>query len=230
MTNSRRKQDTRELPAYTISEVAHYLSVPSATARYWSTGQGSHEPLIEIPVSSPTLLSFLNIVELHVLAAIRHKHDVPMPKVRKAIDYLQTQTKQTVLSRRHPLISKQLETTGLELFIERYGQLVNISSAEQIAIREVLSSALQRIERDHKGIPVRLYPFTRNHLENAPALVVIDPSLSAGRPVIAGTGLATEIIAERYKAGDSIRVLAKDYERKPAEIEEAIRCELKTAA
>ncbi len=164
------------------------------------------------------------MVELHVLAALRRKHDVPMPKVRKAIDYLQTQTKQTVLDRRHPLISQQLETDGLNLFIERHGQLVNISRSGQNAMREILSSALQRIERDPKGIPVRLFPFTRNQLDNVPALVVIDPSLSAGRPVIAGSGLATEIIAERYKASDAIRVLAKDYERKPAEIEEAIRC------
>lgn len=60
--------------------------------------------------------------------------------------------------------------------------------------------------------------------------MVIDPALSAGRPVITGTGLATEVIAERFKAGESVSDLAKDYERKEAEIEEAIRCELKAAA
>ena len=62
------------------------------------------------------------------------------------------------------------------------------------------------------------------------SLVVIDPTLSAGRPVITGTGLATEVIAERYKAGETVAELAKDYDRKEAEIEEAIRCELKLAA
>jgi len=230
MGTKRRKADPRESPAYSILEAAHYLSVPAATVRYWATGQNGYEPLINIPAYDPALLSFLNMVELHVLAAIRRKHSVPMPKVRKAIDYLQSQTAKSAISRRHPLISQQLETDGLDLFIERYGQLVNISRAGQIAMREVLSTALKRIERDTKGIPVRLFPFTRNQIERAPAIVVMDPSLSAGRPVIAGTGLATEIIAERYKAGDSIRELAKDYERKPAEIEEAIRCELKTAA
>ncbi len=60
--------------------------------------------------------------------------------------------------------------------------------------------------------------------------MVIDPALSAGLPVITGTGLATEVIAERYKAGESASDLAKDYGRKEAEIEEAIRCELKAAA
>ena len=61
-------------------------------------------------------------------------------------------------------------------------------------------------------------------------MIVIDPRLSAGRPVIAGTGLATELIAERYKAGESITVLARDYGRENSEIEEAVRCELKAAA
>ena len=61
-------------------------------------------------------------------------------------------------------------------------------------------------------------------------MVVIDPTLSAGRPVIAGTGLATEVIAERYIAGETVVELAKDYDRENSEIEEAIRCELKIAA
>ena len=93
-----------------------------------------------------------------------------------------------------------------------------------------MQAALKRIERDQHGIPIKLYPFTRSSIDHAPALVVIDPALSAGRPVITGTGLATEVIAERYKAGESVSDLAKDYERKEEEIEEAIRCELRLAA
>ncbi len=47
--------------------------------------------------------------------------------------------------------------------------------------------------------------------------------------MISGTGLATEVIAERYKAGESIKSLANDYGRDSEEIEEAIRCELQAA-
>lgn len=98
-----------------------------------------------------------------------------------------------------------------------------------MAMRQVMNAALHRIERDPNGIPIKLYPFTRSSIQSAPAMVVIDPSLSAGRPVIAGTGLATEVIAECYKAGESIEELARDYERKSEEIEEAVRCELQAA-
>lgn len=222
-------KDPRELPSYTVAEAAHYLSVPNATIRYWATGQGDYPSLIDVPASKPTLLSFLNLVELHVLAAIRRKHEVPMPKVRAAIDYLKKHTRGKE-ARLHPLISRQLETDGMDLFIQHYGKLINVSSDGQISMREILSAALHRIERDTKGIPIKLYPFTRNDFKDAPSIVVIDPSLSAGRPVIAGTGLPTEIIAERYKAGESIEDLAHDYEREQAEIEEAIRCELRAAA
>ena len=152
-----------------------------------------------------------------------------MPKVRAAIMYLQKITN-TGFDRKHALISKQLETDGLDLFTKRYGELVNISQDGQIAIRDVMSAALHRIERDLKGIPIKLYPFTRSNIVQAPTLIVIDPTLSAGRPVIAGTGLATEVIAERYKAGESIVELAQDYERTNEEIEEAVRCELQAAA
>ena len=217
------------MPAYTIAEAAHYLLMPGATVRYWATGQGDYSAIIEVPHSQPTLLSFLNLVELHVVAAIRRAHAVPMHKVRSAIQYLK-QRARSEKDKKHPLISNGLETDGLNLFIQEYGDLVNISSDGQLAMRQIMRAALQRIEWDASGVPIKLYPFTRSDPTSAPRMVVIDPELSGGRPVISGTGLATEIIAERYKAGDSVHELAKDYGRKEEEIEEAVRCELQAAA
>ena len=89
-----------------------------------------------------------------------------------------------------------------------------------------LQAHLRRIERDSAGIPVKLYPFTRKRDPQEPKAVVIDPQVSFGRPVLAGTGIATSVIAERYKAGESMEELADDYGLKRLEIEEAIRCEL----
>ncbi len=224
-----RVADPREQPSYSVAEVAHYLNVPGATIRYWARGRDIYLPLIDVPDHRPTLLSFFNLAELHVLAAIRRRHAVPMPKVRDAIEWL-TRHADRASDKRHPLIGRQLDTDGLDLFVDYYGNLVNISQDGQIAMREVMSAALRRIDRDPKGVPVRLFPFTRNSISDAPTSVVIDPRLSAGRPGIAGTGIATEIVAERYKAGESVAELARDSERSGDEIEEAIRCELPAAA
>jgi uncharacterized protein (DUF433 family) len=46
---------------------------------------------------------------------------------------------------------------------------------------------------------------------------------------LTSSGIATAVIAERYKAGESVDELADDYGRKRLEIEEAIRCELHAA-
>ena len=102
-------------------------------------------------------------------------------------------------------------------------------SASQIApnqIGELIRTAVSRLDRDHHGLPTRLYPFTRHAIDGSPKTVVIDPDVSFGRPVIAGTGLATQFIAERFKSGESISELADDYGCTDAEIEEAIRWEV----
>lgn len=229
-------QDPREMPAYSIPEAAHYLQMPPSTLRSWVKGWayptegGEHfsSPLIVLPPLSergPLLLSFVNIVEAHVLDALRREHRIAMPKVRDALSYLEAHFPSA-----HPLADQHFETDGMHLFLEKYGQLINISQDGQLAMRDVLRVYLTRIERDAAGVPVKLYLFTRARQADDPKVVVIDPYVSFGRPVLAGTGIPTAVIADRYKAGESIQALAEDYERPPRDIEEAIRCELNLQA
>ena len=228
MRANSKELDPRDMPAYTVPEAAHYLNLPESTVRWWSVGRDQYPSLIEpASIEGRTILfSFYDLIELHVLSVIRREHKLKMAKVRNAIDFL----KKRLHTKRHPLISHQMQTDGANLFIERLGGLINISQDGQRAMREVLEAALRRIERDDAGLPIKLYPYTRSSMQGAPALVVIDPRISGGRPVLSGTGVATEIIAERYKAGESVEELALDYGRTEEEIEEAIRCELQAAA
>ncbi len=227
------RQDVRELPTYALPEASHYLRIPVATLRSWvigrwyptEVGEKFFRPVITLPDKKRLLLSFVNLVEAHVLDAIRRKHKIPLPKVRIAIDYLMQR-----FSSKHPLANKEFETDGLNLFIDKYGQLINISQAGQLAMRNILEAHLRRIEHDLAGFAVKLYPFTRKRQPEEPKWVVIDPYVSFGRPVLVGTGIATAIIAERYKAGESMDDLANDYARERLQIEEAIRCELQVKA
>ena len=216
------------MPAYTIPEAAHYLNIPVSTIRYWTTGKDSNKGVIKPALAEqrPVLLSFYNLIELHLLGVIRREHNVRLPVVRSAIKYLEKQFG----IKDHPLIRREMQTDGADLFIEHLGALVNISSNGQQEMRSMLDAALKRIERDDSGLPRKLFPFTRSKPAESPNVVVIDPALSGGRPVIAGTGLATEIITERFRAGESIKELARDYERTEEEIQEAIRCETQIAA
>ena len=227
--------DIRAMPCYSFPEAAHYLRIPVPTLRSWvrgrkyptSEGDQFFQPVIELPDDSQNLLSFINLVEIHVLDAIRRDHRISLHKVRIAIDFIKEE-----LTSDHPLAYHKLETDGLDLFVEEYGQLINVSQAGQLVLRKLLQAHLQRIDRDSAGYALRLYPFTRKRLQliEEPKAIVIDPRISFGRPVLAGTGIPTAIIAERYKAGEAIGALADDYGRPTLEIEEAIRCELYTRA
>lgn len=226
-------KDVRECPTYGVAEMAHYLQIPQTTLRSWVVGRPSStdfgtpffEPLILLPDPNRLLLSFMNVVEVHVLDAIRRQHQIRLVKIRQALGYLRQH-----FPSRHPLADQKFETDGLDLFIQRYGQLINISQAGQLAMRSLLAAHLQRIERDPQGIAIRLYPFTRKRLPDEPRLVVIDPYVSFGRPALTSSGIATAVIAERYKAGESVDELADDYGRERLEIEEALRCELQIEA
>jgi uncharacterized protein (DUF433 family) len=217
------------MPAYAITEAAHYLGIPQATLRSWvlgrpyPTGRGKRffRPIIELPDKGKHILSFVNLVEVHVLDALRRAHGVPLSHVRKSVEYLKNR-----LGSKHPLAQEKFATDGVDLFVERFGQLVNITREGQLVIKELIEAYLQCVARDPVGIPIRLYPFTRERKPEEPRAIVIDPYISFGRPVLTGTGIATKVIAQRYKVGESIEELAEDYGRSRSDIQEAIRCEL----
>ncbi|MEH1949477.1 MAG: DUF433 domain-containing protein [Nostoc sp.] len=220
--------DPRNIPTYSISDAARYLHIPAGTIRSWTIGRhypiakGSNffKPLIPIRNLKPRLLSFTNLIEVHVLRAIRKHHEIDLGKVRDALDFIEEKFQVS-----QPLAGERFRTDGVDLFIERYGSLVNASKRGQTEMKDALNAHLQRIEPDDTGLAIKLYPFTRSHEEDNPRFVVMDSRIAFGRLVIAGTGIATRVLAERYQAGDSIDDLAYDYDCDRLAVEEAIRCE-----
>jgi uncharacterized protein (DUF433 family) len=225
-----RGRDPREIPAYGLVEAAHYLRLPEQTIRQWLYGRTLPNGKVSKPLVSPASprthqVSFVNLLELHVLSAIRREHKVNMRKIRQAVDELEKQFRSS-----HPLVDQEMLTDGTDIFVDSIGQLVNLNKHGQYAMREVLSAYLKRIERDEAGLAIRLYPFTRRLGEDTPRIIAIDPRVAFGRPVIAGTRIPTAEVAERFKAGDSIDDLLREYDASASQIHEAIRCELPTAA
>jgi uncharacterized protein (DUF433 family) len=118
------------------------------------------------------------------------------------------------------------------LFVEHAGELLNVSEQGQQALRDDFAQALARIEFGRHGGPVLLFPFTRNATrgDEQPRSVVVDPARSFGRPVLAGIYVRTQVIEERFRAGDTIAEMAEDYGVPAATIEEALRFEHRSAA
>ncbi len=56
--------------------------------------------------------------------------------------------------------------------------------------------------------------------------VTTDPNINFGRPIVTGTGIGTEVLFSRFRAGESIVEIAADYMLRPSQIEDAIRYEI----
>jgi uncharacterized protein (DUF433 family) len=225
--------DPRLEPAYSIAEAARILRLNAATVGAWAKGttygkgerRGQMQPVFEIAQKSPPSLSFMNLLEAHVLGAITRTHGVKLQKTRDALRFV---AQHMNVSR--PLLSQRFQTDGKDLFVEHLGHLVTASRAGQTVI-EALTLRLARIEWDEEGLGRALYPFTRPQIqESAPRLIRIDATIAFGRPVIAGTGIPAAEVAERFRAGESIDELCADFSRSQAEIEESIRWVAETRA
>lgn len=227
-------KDPREVPAYTLGEAAHYLGVSKSTLRSWFAGQWysyhgeprKFERVIKPADSSPPLgLSFSNLVEAYVLTAIRRKHNIGLPTIRRGLAWLVEK-----LGAKRPLLEEQFATKGAQLFVERLGQTINLSRDGQLEMADLIRAYLERVDRDPRGLPIKLYPFMRSQPpREQPRTVVIDPRVSFGRPVITGTAIPTAVLAEQFKAGDLPMELAKAYGANEEAVWDAIRCELQLA-
>src|SRR5262245_66159249 len=89
----------RDQPAYPLNEAARYLKLPVATLRSWTLGRryptthgkGQFQPLIRAASRKPPMLSFSNLIEAHVLRALRAEHGVPVKALRQAVEFAESQ-------------------------------------------------------------------------------------------------------------------------------------------
>ena len=213
------------LGAYSFAEAARYVRAPAATVRAWflgKTGQRQFRPVLRLDDANGRMLSFRNLVELHVLSSIRKRHRVTLYRVRTAIEILSDAWKSE-----HPLAEQDILTDGYELFAGVSGLLTNVSTHDkQIVLEKVLKAALLRIERHAAGAPRKLFPFPTAEVVSAePRTIEINPAVQFGRPCLTGTGIPTEILYQRCRGGDTVSVLADDYEISSERVQEAIRFE-----
>jgi uncharacterized protein (DUF433 family) len=230
-----RRADFLDTPSYPVAEAARILDLPLSTVRKWGFGRPARvrrgqkqafASVIEPADQQAQLLSFGNLCELQVLSGIRREHRVSLQAVRKSVEYVKRQ-----LGASRPLLDRQFSTNGVSLFVQHLGQLINVSRDGQLAMRGEFERALARIERDRRGRPVRLFPFTRSRDagDNQPQDVAIDPMVAFGRPMLIKAGVKTEVIASRFNAGDGPADMAGDYGVSEQEILEALRYERRHA-
>ncbi len=215
----------RDVAAYTLAEAARYVRLPVATLRSWvlgrhyptAGGSGEFSPLIQPASRKPPSLSFSNLIEAHVLRSLRTEHGVPVKALRSALSYAEK-----TLGIDRLLLRPELRADAGKVFLDRYGELIDLTASGQLAMRRLLAEHLKRVEWDSSRFPVRLYPFLSLAAPSEARPIVIDPRIAFGRPVVLRKGISTSVIAERVDSGESVDDVAADYGLGPSEVEEAI--------
>jgi uncharacterized protein (DUF433 family) len=214
------EQNALEVPNYGLFEAAKFFHIPASTVSYWA-----HEERL-VKAAAPRGLSFKNMVEFYVIKGLRELHHVSPHEIRRAIRYMRKKR-----DSKHPFADYRIVTDGKwVLFYDEDEQLENASLAGQFEMETVVRTYLHRVDRTPTGLATRIFPYTRKEQLRAetdpPRLVVIDPNIRSGLPVINGSRLTTSILASRMQGGDSVSVLAKSYGRSTTEIKEAVEWEL----
>jgi uncharacterized protein (DUF433 family) len=244
------EQNPVEVPLYTPWDVARYLRVPLwAVSALTGRFRGWPEPEfffryfwrelprpfffdddLAMPPGYPedqSRISFRRFADLFIRAGI----------LQTLVDWPQYGEKR--LERRenlHHAIWRGLEDTSREAVPfdispaeERADRLAepfsrHLDERQAALIRKHLTLRLDRVETKDE-VPIRIYPPTRDPADKSPRNVVLDPRVRFGRPTLAGRGVPTDSLFERYQAGDSVAMLVKDYDLTTGEVEEAIRYE-----
>jgi uncharacterized protein (DUF433 family)/DNA-binding transcriptional MerR regulator len=218
-------RDPRDIPFYAVREAALCLDVHPATLRTWALGRKyrvrsgekkTAEALLELSQPGTPMLSFVNLMEAQFLRALRREHEFSMQHIRKALEVLPSYHSQP-----HPLAFVDFLTDGIDLFVQKFGKLIDLNRPEQILIEKLLESHLRRIDRDKTG-PIRFFPVVVSDTERP---ILVDPRVAFGHPVVAGTRVRTEIISGRVAAGDSVEAVAEDLGLTKEQVEQAVAFE-----
>ena len=216
---------------YSPREAARLARVSPQTLSNWLRGyryavggrSARAKPVLHpMKLGRDSALSFVNLVEAAALARFREA-GVSMQRVRKALSYVQGAMKEE-----HPLATERILTDGVDLFWEYQERrdsdvhLVNIVKGGQKAFPEAVMRYLREMEWGGDRYVARWWPGAP---EARAGVVVIDPDRAFGAPVIAGTGIKTEDLFDRFSAGEPIEDLAKDYRLTFTQVEGAIRME-----
>jgi uncharacterized protein (DUF433 family) len=217
------------VPLYTISGAAALLGVPASTFSTWVNGYERRQPgrkpvygagmvtRVNIPGHRPSI-PFVGLAEGAALAAFRRRHEIPLPRIRAAVTALETG-----LGITNALATEHFYSLGPTLLYDYARRaddpllmdLVELNTGQAVfalVVREYLQVAF-----DEGGWVERLrVPIYRR------AMVYADPHHASGEPFFEASGVPVQDVVGRYRGGDSVSLLARDYGIPEDQVAEAV--------
>ncbi|TDD13274.1 DUF433 domain-containing protein, partial [Kribbella turkmenica] len=202
-----------DLPLYTRADLALHLGLPATTLGDWlrsgaleSVGGGRGEPAI----------TFAGLVETHMLRHLRQS-GLSLQAIGEAAVALRSRA-----GRRYPLAWSGLAHDGRDLLVEiaaegREQGWERIRDA-QGGLPGVLRRGSAAITWSDDGYAAALRLVIYHDID-----VVVDPTRSAGQPLVADSDVRVDEVIDQLRAGASYRSLRSKYALEDFELEALIR-------
>ena|GEM_PF-2386868 len=191
---------------YILAEVSRLTQIHPARVRSWFKWRPDHAgrgPLFASdyrPVGADCAVSFLDLIDVLVAGQFRDRHNVRMQIVRRAHSLLQKE-----LKTKHPFCHADLYTDGKRIFQCAANTLGEDSLSDVLSHQQFFLHIKEQLDRIDYSEATRLA-----HRWRIAKGVVLDPSISMGKPTIVTTGLTTFVIANQYYANSKDSGLVAD--------------------
>jgi uncharacterized protein (DUF433 family)/DNA-binding transcriptional MerR regulator len=229
------------LGLYALTDAARLIRTEPRSIRRWlyghtyTTGHGEHRmrrtsPALWAPQYNrdelgEAVIGFQDLLELRVIRQFVD-HGVPLAVVRRCLN-----TAHEVFGAAYPLTRRRFVTDGATLFAESLeaearaseqdGDLLNLSN-RQYTFKTIIKDSLYTGIEYEDGQARRWYPEQRSKV------VVMDPALQFGHPMIEESGVPTASLYACYLAENRQKaVVARVFEVPIKQVEAAVRFEEK---
>jgi uncharacterized protein (DUF433 family)/DNA-binding transcriptional MerR regulator len=189
-------------PAYSIAETSRLTGISRGRIRRYLHGyeykyetkyevrEGEQPPVVDTPKQETIYASFLDLTDLYFVNEFLER-GFSLQKIRLALDdakrYLGT-----------PHFSRSVfYTSGSQIFLTLPNAegLIALLTGGQMAISEIIKKFGEKLDFEDVtgfGYARRFYPKGKD------ALIVIDPQIAFGRPVLIGRGITTSTIYDLF--------------------------------
>lgn len=205
---------------YSVSDAARYARLSTSSVDRWVFGYRNYPSLVnpDVPrLGRDRAISFLALIELCLIGRFKGQ-GVPPRKFRQAATALAGTEGIT-----HPFaFERVLRTDGRDLFAPAGHDYVQLTGRrrEHLVWKLVVEPFFKEIDFERE-FARRWYP------PEGDRLVVLDPAIRFGQPVLQGTRIPTGAVADQVEAGDRVAFVAKCYDLTRSQVEAARRFELR---
>lgn len=217
-------------PLYSFAEADRLAGVSSRTSSRWVKGYKYLNERGE-RVTQPSMttratiepeegVSFLDLVSIKAIDGLR-KMNFSTRAIRQVVEYCQEELKMA-----YPLATQEFKMDRHKIYMRAGdGRLLEVLGGQRGA--QVWDRILDPFLKDldyHNEFARRWYPLGKDEP------IVVDPDYGFGLPVVIGSGVRTESIAEQYYAGDKVEHIAYDFNVTQEQIDSALKLEMQLAA